>query len=363
MALPTSFDFIWLPILEIVDSKGKGHSTNFTGIYLPFIQELKLRNDEIEAQIEENVFAIKEILKIGRDGLLGAGWLKGTTNSFEISKEGKNLIKFARLNKINDLSNLPIGLSSSYYEYILEKRKGTIIVNEIEYTVKGWERKVFKFAEDFNSNFGQKNKTISARTGQPALFDNKETPVKTNKNVKELIKELIDTHESLLKKELLDKLKKIDPFQFEEIATNFVCDFVYEKITPEFRKEIANTTKKTGDGGIDGIVVKKDKYGSGKTYFIQAKRWANTVGSPEIDSFFAALSKRRANDGLFITTSTFSKPALDTIREFEEIKNVKIIPIDGAELIKMMLEHEIGIKTHNNFKYREIEESYFGIKK
>ncbi|MFN3850687.1 MAG: restriction endonuclease [Spirosomataceae bacterium] len=366
MALPTSFDNICLPILEIVENKGKGHTTNFTGIYSPFIQKLKLKDAEIEAQIEENVFAVKEILKIGRDGLLGAGWLKGSTSSFEISKSGINLLKYARSNKISDLSELPFELSNSYYDYILEKRKGTITINEIEYTIKGWERKVYKFVEEFNKNPMKQSKLISAHLVKQPLFDNfegKEITKKTSKGTKELIKELIDNHESSLKKELLEKLKRMDPFHFEEIATNFVCDFIYDKVTPELKKKIAETTKKTGDGGIDGVVVKKDKYGTEKKYFIQAKRWVNTVGSPEIDSFFAALSRKGANDGLFITTSTFSKPARDTIKEFEEIKNVKIIPIDGEVLINMMLEHEIGIKTHNIFKYREIEEGYFNLKK
>lgn len=362
MALPTSAEKTWLPILEIIDNKGKGYSTNFTGIYSIFIQKLNLSKLEIEAEIEENTFAIKEILKIGRDTLLENGWLNGSATSFEISKKGKALLKFCFSKKISDLSELPFDILLEYMGYDLVKRKKTITINEIEYTTKGWDRKVFKFAEQFNN----KVKIAKKEIVQPTLFDSnisvKSNNVKTNKSVKESVKELIISYENQLKKELLERLKKIDPFDFEKIATDIICDVVYGKITPDFRNDVAKYTKGSGDGGIDGIVIKNDKYGS-KTYYIQTKRWtSNSIGSPEIDSFFAALSKKNAKDGIFITTSTFSKPALSTIKEFEEMKNITIFPINGEKLVELILENEIGIITER-FEMKEIDASFFKAKK
>ena len=82
---------------------------------------------------------------------------------------------------------------------------------------------------------------------------------------------------------------------------------------------------KSGDGGIDGI-IKQDKLGLDAIY-VQAKRWKDAVGSPEIMKFSGSLTKRHANRGVFITTSTFTKDA----SEFVEAMPQKIVLIDGKE--------------------------------
>jgi restriction endonuclease Mrr len=56
--------------------------------------------------------------------------------------------------------------------------------------------------------------------------------------------------------------------------------------------------------GIDGI-IKEDHLGLDNIY-IQAKRWAATVGRPEIQKFAGALQGQRARKGIFITTSDFT---------------------------------------------------------
>ena len=64
---------------------------------------------------------------------------------------------------------------------------------------------------------------------------------------------------------------------------------------------------KTGDNGIDGI-IKEDKLGLDVIY-VQAKRWENTVGRPDIQQFAGALQGQRARKGVFLTTSSFSAEA------------------------------------------------------
>ena len=60
-------------------------------------------------------------------------------------------------------------------------------------------------------------------------------------------------------------------------------------------------------GGIDGI-IKEDRLGLDVVY-VQAKKWAGTVGRPEIQKFAGALQGQRARKGVFITTSNFSSDA------------------------------------------------------
>ena len=66
---------------------------------------------------------------------------------------------------------------------------------------------------------------------------------------------------------------------------------------------------KSGDGGIDGI-IKEDKLGLDIIY-IQAKRWENVVGRPEIQKFAGALLGQKAKKGIFITTSGYSQEAIE----------------------------------------------------
>ncbi len=59
--------------------------------------------------------------------------------------------------------------------------------------------------------------------------------------------------------------------------------------------------------------------------YVQAKRWEGNVGRPEIQKFAGALQGQRAKKGIFITTSDFTKDAIDFVSKIDS----KIILIDG----------------------------------
>jgi restriction system protein len=71
------------------------------------------------------------------------------------------------------------------------------------------------------------------------------------------------------------------------------------------RVDAAQAIGKPGDEGLDGF-IKEDRLGLDIIY-VQAKRWAATVGRPEIQKFAGALHGQHATKGIFITTSDFSK--------------------------------------------------------
>ena len=68
---------------------------------------------------------------------------------------------------------------------------------------------------------------------------------------------------------------------------------------------------RSGDEGIDGV-IKEDRLGLDAIY-IQAKRWASVVGRPELQKFVGALHGQKAKKGTFITTSSFTKEAIDFV--------------------------------------------------
>jgi restriction system protein len=119
------------------------------------------------------------------------------------------------------------------------------------------------------------------------------------------------------------------------------------------RQDAGRAIGKSGDGGIDGI-IKEDRLGLDVIY-VQAKRWEGTVGRPEIQKFAGALQGHRAPKGVFITTSTYSREALD----YANLINTKIILIDRQQLAAMMIDHNVGVSPIGMYELKKIDADYF----
>lgn len=88
---------------------------------------------------------------------------------------------------------------------------------------------------------------------------------------------------------------------------------------------------------------------------IQAKRWEGTVGRPEIQKFAGALQGHRARKGIFITTSSYTKDALDYATNIE----TKIVLIDGIKLASLMIDHSVGVTPVTTYELKRIDSDYF----
>jgi restriction system protein len=166
----------------------------------------------------------------------------------------------------------------------------------------------------------------------------------SNASPQDLIDEGFNQIENEIKSELLEKLKTIDPYYFENVILRLLKEMGYG----EFKE-----TPKSNDGGIDGI-INEDKLGLDKIY-IQAKRFTeNKVREKDIRNFIGAMSGD-TNKGVFVTTSLFDKGAE------EKAKNAhhKIILIDGNRLVDLMYEYEVGVQIKNIYKVKQIDEDFF----
>jgi restriction system protein len=149
--------------------------------------------------------------------------------------------------------------------------------------------------------------------------------------------------------DLLQRLKACSPTFFERLVVEVIVKMGYGGTRQDAGKAIG----KAGDGGIDGI-IKEDKLGLDAIY-IQAKRWENTVGRPEIQKFIGALAQQRAKKGLFITTSSFSSDAEDCVSRIE----AKIVLINGEDLAQLMIDHNVGVSTVGTYEIKKIDSDYF----
>lgn len=155
---------------------------------------------------------------------------------------------------------------------------------------------------------------------------------------------------SELASELLEKVKKSSPQFFERLVILLLVSMGYGGSL----KDAGQAIGKSGDGGLDGV-IREDKLGLDNIY-IQAKRWTDkAVGSPDIDQFAGALSKKKALKGIFITTSTFTKDALASVREYSS----RIILIDGISLADYMIDYGVGVSVASTYEIKKIDSDFF----
>jgi restriction system protein len=160
--------------------------------------------------------------------------------------------------------------------------------------------------------------------------------------------DLIDSGFSIIetgvKTDLLEKLKEIDPYYFEKVILILLKKMGYGDFIE---------TSKSGDGGIDGI-INEDKLGLEKIY-TQAKRYnENKVREKDIRNFIGAMSGDTSK-GVFITTSTFDDSAIKKAREAHH----SIILIDGAKLVDLMHQYNVGVQVKTVYEVKELDNDFF----
>ncbi len=175
-------------------------------------------------------------------------------------------------------------------------------------------------------------------------------PVADEQTPQEVLESAVEQLNAALASDLLKEILEMDPFEFESLVVELLIRMGYGKL-----QYGSTATKKSGDEGIDGVVT-ADKLGFDSIY-IQAKKYKDgTVGRPDIQKFVGALAGQGAQKGIFITTSQFSKEAMEFAR-----KNLayKIVLIDGNKLADLMIEYDLGVSTEYVYKVKRIDSDYF----
>lgn len=163
-----------------------------------------------------------------------------------------------------------------------------------------------------------------------------------------------DTFEGAFKKinqsladDLLNEVMKLSPTAFEKMVLDLMAKMGYGTYA-----NAATTTSITGDEGIDGIIM-EDKLGFDLIY-VQTKQWDknHSVGRPDVQAFVGAIAGK-GGKGLFVTTSQFTRQAIDYA------KNQHVILMDGEKLSKYMIEYNFGVTTKKTFEIKAIDSDVF----
>jgi restriction system protein len=192
---------------------------------------------------------------------------------------------------------------------------------------------------------------LEARGGTKSETQNKTSPqdVEASQTPEEQIELASLALRSSLGSEILSKLRASSPSFFENLVVELLVAMGYGGT----RKDAGQAIGRSGDEGIDGI-IKEDRLGL-DTIYIQAKRWLQTVGRPEIQKFAGALQGFRAKKGIFITTSDFSREAIEYAFRIES----RIVLIDGEMLWNLMIDFGIGVSKTATYEIKKIDNDYF----
>ncbi len=154
--------------------------------------------------------------------------------------------------------------------------------------------------------------------------------------------------------ELLIKVRSGTPAFFENLVVRLLIAMGYGGATTEteIKKMLVGGS---GDGGVDGV-IDQDILGLDRIY-VQAKRYAdgNTVGPSAVRDFFGSLDRFKATKGLFVTASTYTTSARETASALSK----RIVLVDGNQLTRLMIRHNVGCRIEETLEIKKIDEEFF----
>jgi restriction system protein len=261
-------------------------------------------------------------------------------------------------NELNQF--LPSGTQKTFHNRVYWAKAHLKMAELIENLKRG----VFKITDDGKKLLAQNPNTVNLKLLKqiPAYVDwlDKSKGESNKDEIETCVENEFETPEEIIEKnflkirknlalELLSKVKNSTPAFFENLVVELLVKMGYGGSIKDAGKAIG----KSGDEGIDGI-IKEDKLGLDIIY-IQAKRWDNIVGRPEIQKFVGALAGQGAKKGIFITTAKFTKEA----REYQPKNETKIVLIDGEQLADFMIDYDLAVSLKNKYVIKQIDNDYF----
>ncbi len=207
----------------------------------------------------------------------------------------------------------------------------------------------FKEFQDFKAKVNEADGATAATSPAQASAPFS-TPVGTE-TPDEALRKAHSAITGALAADLLDRVRKATPAFFEKLIVELLLAMGYGGTSEEAGRALGQS----GDDGVDGV-IDQDPLGVDQI-FVQAKRYAegNNIGAGAIRDFYGALSLKKAHKGIFVTTSAFSQPAVDTARGLGS----RIVLIDGLQLSKLMIRYNVGCRDEDVLHLKKVDEDFF----
>jgi restriction system protein len=211
------------------------------------------------------------------------------------------------------------------------------------------DNKYLKQFDEFVAFTEQKNEACDTQSANKQEAINTSTTSEITPD--EALLDAYKTINDALALELISRTREVTPAFFEDLLIELLLAMGYGGTG----EGAAHALGKSGDNGIDGV-IDQDPLGVDQIY-IQAKRYAegNNIGAGDIRDFFGALNLKKAQKGIFITTSDFTASAIQTAKDL----GMRIVLINGKELAKLMLRYNIGSRDEQVLHLKKIDEEFF----
>jgi len=178
-----------------------------------------------------------------------------------------------------------------------------------------------------------------------------EIPIE-GKTPEEVIQDSLSEIEDSVAAQILQRIKDEEPVFLERVVLKLLHQMGYGSSEDDL-EHIGGS----GDGGVDGV-INQDALGLDQIY-VQAKRYGEgVIGRPQIQAFVGALAGKHAVRGIFITTSYFSRDANEYVQNLRE---TRVILIDGDELARLMIRHKVGVTVVKTIEVPEVDENFFEL--
>ena len=202
----------------------------------------------------------------------------------------------------------------------------------------------FKEFQDFKAKVNEGDGATAATPAQVSTPLSTETP-------DEALRKAHGAITGALAADLLDRVRKATPAFFEKLIVELLLAMGYGGTSEEAGRALGQS----GDDGVDGV-IDQDPLGVDQI-FVQAKRYAegNNIGAGAIRDFYGALNLKKAHKGIFVTTSAFSQPAVDTARGLSS----RIVLIDGLQLSRLMIRYNVGCRDEDVLHLKKVDEDFF----
>lgn len=204
----------------------------------------------------------------------------------------------------------------------------------------------FKEFQDFKVKVNEVDGAVAATPAQALAPLSTETP-------DEALRKAHSAITGALAADLVDRVRKATPAFFEKLIVELLLAMGYGGTSEEAGRALGQS----GDDGVDGV-IDQDPLGVDQI-FVQAKRYAegNNIGAGAIRDFYGALSLKKAHKGIFVTTSAFSLPAVDTARGLGS----RIVLIDGLQLSRLMIRYNVGCRDEDVLHLKKVDEDFFEL--
>lgn len=201
----------------------------------------------------------------------------------------------------------------------------------------------------FLERFDEFNDFLSRTKGTAITID--EHTLEPGATPDEILREAHDSINAALSAELLERILGASPAFFERLIINLLLAMGYGGSSEGAGMALGQS----GDNGVDGV-IDQDPLGVDQIY-VQAKRYTdgNGIGPAAIRDFFGALSLKKAQKGIFVTTSSFSAAATQTAHNL----SARIVLIDGVQLTKLMIKYDVGCRIEETLHLKKIDEDFF----